>query len=103
MSLLRAKSRLRRLRYVRDCGHSGVAAPRLNGNRLVLLPRCLKIRGIVPEGNTLGVLHQRARWFAMTERFLTAPSFLPGWGDSNHPMQRSGGPLPIAGWTAMAP
>ena len=73
MSLLRAKSRLRRLRYVRDCGHSGVAAPRLNGNRLVLLPRCLKIRGIVPEGNTLGVPHQRARWFAMTERFLTAP------------------------------
>ena len=73
MSLLRAKSRLRRLRYVRDCGHSGVAAPRLNGNRLVLIPRCLKIRGIVPEGNTLGVPHQRARWFAMTERFLTAP------------------------------
>jgi len=27
----------------------------------------------VPEGNTLGVPHQRARWFAMTERFLTAP------------------------------
>ena len=25
---------------------TGVAAPRLNGNRLVLLPRCLKIRGI---------------------------------------------------------
>ena len=73
MSLLRAKSRLRRLRYVRDCGHSGVAAPRLDGNSLVLRPRCLKIRGIVPEGNTLGVPHQRARWFAMTERFLTAP------------------------------
>ena len=52
---------------------TGVAAPRLNGNRLVLLPICLKIRGIVPEGNTLGVPHQRARWFAMTERFLTAP------------------------------
>ena len=30
-------------------------------------------------------------------------SFLLGWGDSNRPMQRSGGPLPIAGWTAMAP
>ena len=25
---------------------TGVAAPRLNGNRLVLLPRCLKIQGI---------------------------------------------------------
>ena len=49
---------------------TGVAAPRLNGNRLVLLPRCLKIRGIVPEGNTLGVPHQRARWFAMTLFFL---------------------------------
>ena len=78
MSLLRAKSRLRRLRYVRDCGHSGVAAPRLDGNSLVLRPRCLKIRGIVPEGNTLGVPHQRARWFAMTERFLTAPLLFAG-------------------------
>ena len=54
---------------------TGVAAPRLDGNSLVLRPRCLKIRGIVPEGNTLGVPHQRARWFAMTERFPTAPSF----------------------------
>ena len=53
---------------------TGVAAPRLDGNSLVLRPRCLKIRGIVPEGNTLGVPHQRARWFAMTERFLTAPA-----------------------------
>ena len=52
---------------------TGVAAPRLNGNSLVFLPRCLKIRGIVPEGNTLGVPHQRARWFAMTKCFLTAP------------------------------
>jgi len=38
----------------------------------------LKIRGIVPEGNTLGVPHQRARWFAMTERFLTAPLLFAG-------------------------
>ena len=49
--------------------------PPVEWKHLGFLPRCLKIRGIVPEGNTLGVPHQRARWFAMTERFLTAPIF----------------------------
>ena len=73
---------------------TGVAAPRLDGNSLVLRPRCLKIRGIVPEGNTLGVPHQRTRWFAMTERFLTAPittmvsAFVAEW--YGHTMQMRG-------------
>ena len=54
---------------------TGVAAPRLNGNRLVLLPRCLKIRGIATPACAL-VRNDRA--FSNSPQIFSCVSGFPG-------------------------
>ena len=54
---------------------TGVAAPRLNGNSLALLPRCLKIRGIATPACAL-VRNDRA--FSNSPQIFSCVSGFPG-------------------------
>ena len=77
ITLLRAKSRLRRLRSVRACGRSGVAIPHKKQHFLVRKPGFPAKTGRSP--------HQPSGWFAMT-LFLDSlsPPFTEGKGDCSY-------------------
>ena len=77
-TLLRAKSRLRRLRSVRACGRSGVAIPRIEEKCTEKHPKWERLRFLAVVVtwflSTGGLPRQCAHWLAMTAHIWCALS-----------------------------